>query len=86
MKFFEYLAAGKAVVSVDLASLCDFKDYFRVAHTPVEFISALEDITSGDRISVDKCQELAREYTYQSRTEKMFKLIDEKRNESSNRS
>ncbi len=86
MKFFEYLAAGKAVVSVDLASLCDFKDYFRVAHTPAEFISALEDITSGDRISVEKCQELAREYTYQSRTKKMFKLIDEKRNESSNRS
>jgi hypothetical protein len=31
MKFFEYLAAGKAVVSVDLASLCDFKDYVRIA-------------------------------------------------------
>jgi glycosyltransferase involved in cell wall biosynthesis len=86
MKFFEYLAAGKAVVSVDLASLCDFKDYVRIAHTSTEFISALEDITSGQRISVEKCQELAQEYTYQSRTEKMFKLIDEKRNESSNRS
>ncbi|HDW3277021.1 TPA: glycosyltransferase [Enterobacter asburiae] len=86
MKFFEYLAAGKAVVSVDLASLCDFRDYVRIAHTSTEFISALEDITSGQRISVEKCQELAQEYTYQSRTEKMFKLIDEKRNESSNRS
>jgi DNA-binding transcriptional regulator YbjK len=73
-------------VSVDLASLCDFKDYVRIAHTPTDFISALEDITSGNRISVEKCQELAQQYTYQSRTEKMFKLIDEKRNESSNRS
>ncbi|MEZ2583142.1 glycosyltransferase [Kluyvera intermedia] len=86
MKFFEYLAAGKSVVSVDLASLCDFKDYVRIAHSPAEFISALEDITSGNRISVEKCLELAQQYTYQSRTDKMFKLIDEKRNESSNRS
>lgn len=86
MKFFEYLAAGKAVVSVDLASLCDFKDYVCIAHTPSEFISALENITSGKRISIEKCQELARQYTYQSRTEKMFKLINEKRNESCNRS
>lgn len=86
MKFFEYLAAGKAVVSVDLASLCDFKEYVRIANTSSEFIAALEDITSGQRISVEKCLELAKQYTYQSRTEKMFELINEKRNESSNRS
>lgn len=86
MKFFEYLAAGKPVVSVDLASLADFKDFVRIAHTPVEFITALEEIMSGNRISLEKCLELAQQYTYQSRTDKMFKLIDEKRDESSDRS
>jgi glycosyltransferase involved in cell wall biosynthesis len=85
MKFFEYLAAGKPVVSVDLPSLCDVKDYVRIGHTPEEFIAALEDITAGKRISVEQCQELAQQYTYQSRTEKMFNLINEKRNESRDR-
>jgi len=85
MKFFEYLAAGKPVVSVDLASLSDLHDYVRIGHTPEEFIVALEEIIAGKRISVEQCQELAKQFTYQSRTEKMFKLINEKRNESCNR-
>lgn len=85
MKFFEYLAAGKPVVSVDLASLRELHDYVRIGHTTKEFISALEDILAGKRISIEQCHELAKQYTYHSRTDKMFKLIYEKRNESSNR-
>jgi glycosyltransferase involved in cell wall biosynthesis len=85
MKFFEYLAAGKPVVSVDLVSLQEFREYVRIGRTPDEFISALEDIIAGNRIPIEQCQELAQQYTYQSRTEKMFKLIDGKRNESCNR-
>lgn len=86
MKFFEYLAAGKTVVSVDLASLADFKEYARIGNSDEEFIASLEAVIAGDSIPVERCQELARQYTYQARTDKMFKIIDEKCNESSNRS
>lgn len=86
MKFFEYLAAGKTVVSVDLASLADFKEYVRIGINDDEFIARLEAVIAGDSIPVEQCQELARQYTYQARTDKMFKIIDEKCNESSNRS
>jgi glycosyltransferase involved in cell wall biosynthesis len=75
MKFFEYLAAGKIVVSVDLLSLQEFKDTVLIAKTPAEFVKQIEAALDGKGLSLEKRLELARAYTYESRTEKMMQLL-----------
>ncbi|WP_447907945.1 glycosyltransferase [Serratia fonticola] len=79
MKFFEYLAAGKCVVSVDLASIREFADYVTVADSNDNFILSVESVLDGKNPSLEKRLELAKQYTYKSRTEKMFKVIDRSR-------
>ncbi|MCY2052217.1 glycosyltransferase, partial [Klebsiella pneumoniae] len=76
MKFFEYLSAGKNVVSVDLVSIKEFSGCVKIASSSEDFIAAIEEILAGDVIAPEKIDLLAKEYTYASRTEKMFKLIE----------
>ncbi|MEH2760656.1 hypothetical protein [Klebsiella pneumoniae] len=76
MKFFEYLAAGKNVVSVDLASIQEFSDYLKIAHSKEDFVNKIQEILAGDGFSVQHLHKLASEYTYKSRTDKMFELIN----------
>ena len=76
MKFFEYLAAGKPVVSVDLDALKDFKDIVCLAKNKEMFASCLEKAV---REPEDKLQErlaLAKEYTYESRMDKMMRVVE----------
>lgn len=79
MKFFEYLSAGKNVVSVNLPSIKDFSDYFKLAGDDDEFIEAIEVILRGNLIELQKIQELAKEFTYETRTTKMINLINHDR-------
>lgn len=76
MKFFEYLAAGKPVVSVDLPALRDYSEVFTVADEPEAFISATKRyILEDDHTAVEKRQSTARQNTYARRTESMVHLI-----------
>lgn len=75
MKFFEYLAAGRNVVSVNLKSIREFTDYVRCASTKEEFLECVDDILAGNSIPLDKKLELAKQYTYKERTKKMLDLI-----------
>lgn len=79
MKFFEYLAAGKDIVSVNLNALQEFKEYFHFCETssPDEFIKKIENILDGNVIPMEKKLSLAQQFTYKSRTEKMLKLIND---------
>jgi len=76
MKFFEYLAAGKPVVGVDLSALQEYRDICFLSKSYEEFSRnidrALEDGTS----TLDKRLSLAKEFTYETRTEKMMKIIE----------
>jgi glycosyltransferase involved in cell wall biosynthesis len=76
MKFFEYLAAGRPVVSVGLKALCDFSDVASIAGSPDEFIAALEKNLSGDVPPLDRRLHVAREHTYEARTQRMLTLVD----------
>ncbi|HBY7151231.1 TPA: glycosyltransferase family 1 protein [Klebsiella pneumoniae] len=76
MKFFEYLAAGRKVVSVNLKAIQEFKDYVYISTTNEEFIEGVDKALDGDAIPLEKRLELARQYTYQSRTKKMLDLIE----------
>ncbi|MEF2511586.1 glycosyl transferase family 1 [Klebsiella pneumoniae] len=80
MKFFEYLSAGRKVVSVNLKSLYDFRDYCSLSETYQDFVDNIDKLISGDVISLEKRLSLAREYTYETRTKKMIEIINENLN------
>lgn len=76
MKFFEYLAAGKPVVSVDLPALRQYAAVFHPARTPQEFVGAVVDALAGRTAPLEQRLALAREHTYEARTAKMMKLVE----------
>ncbi|HFP9402814.1 TPA: glycosyltransferase [Raoultella planticola] len=79
MKFFEYLSAGKNVVSVDLASIQEFSDYLKIAQGNDDFVIKIKDVLNGNIVSREDIDRLARQFTYKTRTDKMFDLIDKKK-------
>jgi glycosyltransferase involved in cell wall biosynthesis len=76
MKFFEYLAAGCPVVSTDLPALQAYRGIVRLARTPDEFVQAIEQSLAGGNPPLSARLELAREHTYQRRTERMMALLE----------
>ena len=78
MKFFEYLAAGKRIVSTNIDSLKSYVDYACVAGGYDEFISCIDEILSSiNDIDIDARLELARQNTYKIRTKKMLAIMSE---------
>ncbi|MEM0654125.1 glycosyltransferase [Klebsiella huaxiensis] len=76
MKFFEYLSAGKSVVSVNLNAIQEFKEYVYISNSKDDFLSNIDRVLSGDIIPLAKRLQLAMEFTYKSRTKKMLDLIE----------
>jgi glycosyltransferase involved in cell wall biosynthesis len=75
MKFFEYLAAGLPVVSVDLPALRDHADIARLADTRQDFIDSVESaLKDGDR-ALESRLERAQRHTYVSRTDAMLEIL-----------
>lgn len=76
MKFFEYLASGKPVVSVDLPALREYRNVIHIAQTPQDFISCIDEILKGNTTSLAERISIARLYTYEIRTQKMLQLTE----------
>lgn len=77
MKFFEYLAAGKPVVSVNLKALKEFSDVASIVDSTDEFISAIAGALTDDHQALDKRLATAKKYTYEARTKRMLTIIEE---------
>jgi glycosyltransferase involved in cell wall biosynthesis len=77
MKFFEYLAAGRPVVSVDLISLSDFHDVCFLSESYKEFSKNIRLALNDTAEELEKRVELAREYTYDSRMKKMMAIVED---------
>jgi glycosyltransferase involved in cell wall biosynthesis len=75
MKFFEYLAAGRPVVSTNLHALQDYGHVAKLAQDSNEFIEGVAAALRGEGATLDARLEVAREQTYEARTEKMLELI-----------
>lgn len=75
MKFFEYLASGKPIVSVDLPALQDFQYLVSIAKSYGDFVDRIQDALDGKTPLLEKRLAVAREYTYINRTKKMIALI-----------
>ncbi len=76
MKFFEYLAAGKPVVSVDLPALRDFRNVARITQSPQDFIRGVEEALKGNTAPLEARISAAKEHTYEKRMKKMLRLVD----------
>lgn len=78
MKFFEYLSAGKPIITTELLSILEFKDYCYVAKNKEEFSKMIDKAINEN--SEEKIQErflLAQKYTYESRTKKMLDILND---------
>ena len=69
VKVYEYLSAGKSVVSVDLPEMRQFGDLVRVAENTEGFLSAIQDVLSGLDApdAIERRQAFAREQTWKHR-------------------
>lgn len=76
MKFFEYLAAGRRIVSMNIDSLQSYSDYTCIANSYDEFVSRIDEIlASGSDDNLDNRLELARQNTYKIRMKKMLEVM-----------
>jgi glycosyltransferase involved in cell wall biosynthesis len=75
MKFFEYLGAGKPVVATDLPALKAFANVAFLTRDADEFIAAVETALRGEGSSLQSRLALAKEQTYESRTELMLQVL-----------
>jgi glycosyltransferase involved in cell wall biosynthesis len=76
MKFFEYLAAGCPIVSTPLPALRAYTHVASFAATHDEFVAALEAALRGGGPTLDARLAVAREHTYERRTERMLELLE----------
>ncbi len=78
VKVYEYLSAGKPVVSVDLPEIKQFENLVHAAPTTEDFISAIrEELNAVDSLErVPARQQFAKNQTWGHRAEQMIKRIE----------
>jgi glycosyltransferase involved in cell wall biosynthesis len=77
MKFFEYLAAGKPVVTTPLDALTEYTDACCVASTADEFCRAVQRILAGDPPSRELGLHVAMEHTWDTRLDAMMRILEQ---------
>jgi len=75
MKFFEYLAAGRPVVSVDLPALRDYADAVRLAASHDEFVEAIAVSLHGGNAPLEIRLQHAMQNTWAARLDRMLALL-----------
>lgn len=79
VKLYEYLAAGKPVVSTPIPEILKFKDIVKTAGSPQGFVKAIEEcILSDSPEQVEKRLGVARENSWEKRIEVMEGIIKTK--------
>ena len=75
VKFYEYISAGKPVVSVDLPELHAYKDHCYLAHNPDEFLAQIEKAYNErqDKIKIANRLNLASENSWDARVDIILK-------------
>lgn len=78
MKFFEYLAASKPVVSVALESLEDYKGIAYISKNYEEFNEYIKLAIKDVNYNLDKRLAVASQFTYDTRMKKMMDIVEKK--------
>jgi glycosyltransferase involved in cell wall biosynthesis len=77
MKFFEYLAAGRPVVSTPLPALAEFQIFFRTAATAQELMHEIAAVLADPRRAVlPKEDPMLRAHSWEVRLEAMLAIIE----------
>ena len=75
IKLWEYLAAGKPIVSTDVAGFRDFPEVVRIAKTPDEFLAQLQAALAEGTSKAAQRQATAAAHTWQARINQIIPLI-----------
>jgi glycosyltransferase involved in cell wall biosynthesis len=77
LKLYEYLAAGKPVVSTDHPEVREFSSWAEIASTPEEFASAVARAWKEDSAEKQRRRaELGRQHSWDGRVSEMEQIID----------
>lgn len=77
MKFFEYISAGKVVITTEILALAEFRDYCKMANSYSGFVQAIKStLDVNDKVDmITKNFSLAKKYTYFYRMQLMLKYL-----------
>jgi len=75
LKFFEYLATGKPVITTPMSELKRFQPLIDIAATPEEFAAAVERRLSAD-VDRDARIALAKENSWDHRINQMLTILE----------
>jgi glycosyltransferase involved in cell wall biosynthesis len=79
MKFFEYLAAGKPVVSTRLDAISEFGEYCYLSSDHKEFIANIEKALNENNSNLRAPRiALAQQYTWENRIKEMKSILGQK--------
>ncbi len=76
LKLFNYLAAGKPVVSTNIAGVRDYKNIVKIGHTKEEFVSFIEEVLVNDsEEEVDERRAIAQKNTWDIRAKDIYEIL-----------
>ena len=77
LKAYEYLAAGKPIVSTNIAGIDKFQDLIYTAETKEEFSKKIRQALQEDNEELtQKRKETVKEHTWNYRVNEMLKIIN----------
>jgi glycosyltransferase involved in cell wall biosynthesis len=79
LKFYEYLATGKPIITVPLPEIMDYQPHISLARSPVEFIHAIDSaIASSSPSDMEKRRQIAKMNTWRNRIDAMLSAIQDR--------
>lgn len=75
IKLWEYLAAGKPIISTPVAGFRDYRDHVRIASTADEFVAAVGIALAEPHAAVAARQSESRRHSWESRVDAVEKVI-----------
>lgn len=75
VKVYEYLAAGKPVVTVDLPEMSEFDNLIYIAKSPNEFFTAIVNVLNmqDSQVEIGRQQRFAKNQTWQHRAQELMR-------------
>jgi teichuronic acid biosynthesis glycosyltransferase TuaH len=77
IKLWEYLAAGKPIVSTNVAGFRDFPELLFVAQTHADFKENLSAALSADKSAVNDRQDVAKLHSWDSRLHLVMRVLND---------